>query len=613
MKIVERVLWALVILGLAVYVGLSLWLSFRAIVFPYALDYGEGDVFWFTLKLARGQNIYTPLGGPPFDSANYPPVAMLLTAALYSIFENTLAFGRWLNFAAALVIVAFIVRWVSDLTRDRRAALVAGALFLGSTFVYHWMPLYRVDLIGVAFALAGIFCVWQWERRQDTSARPALLYLGAAVLLFLLALYTKHSLLFAPAAAFLAILLRNRRAAVYFALALLGLGGAIFLLLELGTAGGWSFGILALNATVWTPRVFVPLVSSFIVTYAVVLGLGAWGWWTRLRKKHLGVLELYAALALVSIALAGREGAWENYFFEPIAMACVFAGIAIAGMAQTARWQWVAPLLVLLQLALFWNGHDPSIADRLFAEVQASNQDVAPLIRSTQGTVITEDMGLLWSNDKPVEYYSFVYSTLARAGRYDQKWETENLRAGAFPLVVLNQGTREDVDKFGNFTRAFVSALDYGYGIAHEDARYVVYTPSPPAHTTPNVTFGNLFSLVGWTLQPETLAPGQDMELTVVWEALQAPGQRYTTFAQLAKVDGGNIAQDDHEPRGGVYPTTNWAAGEMVRDTYHLRIPANLEPGTYALRVGWYDTYTHDPLTTTDGSDWVELTTLQYP
>ena len=33
-------------------------------------------------------------------------------------------------------------------------------------------------------------------------------------------------------------------------------------------------------------------------------------------------------------------------------------------------------------------------------------------------------------------------------------------RAGNFPLVILNRGSRTDIDNLGNFTRAFASALD---------------------------------------------------------------------------------------------------------------------------------------------------------
>ncbi len=610
-KNLTRLLWGLVIAGVALYVGLTLWLSLRAIFFPHTLDYGEGDVFWFTRKLALGQNIYTPLGGPPFDASNYPPVAMLLTAAFYPIFGDRVTFGRWLNFAAALIISAFIVRFVRAETKHARIAFLVAGIFFGSTFVYHWIALYRVDLIGVAFTFAGIFCVWRWERTANRESRFAIRHLLFAIGFFLLALYTKHSLLFAPAAATLAIFLRDKRAAIFFAVGLGSIGGAIFLLLEILTRGGWSFGILVLNATVWTPRVFAPLAQSFLLTHAILLLGAAWGWWTRVRAKNFGILEIYAAASVLVIALAGREGAWENYFLEPIAMACVFAGLALHAFGERARWQWVVPGLLLMQLALFWNEHDPRIAQRLFDDVQTGNPRVGALVQKTAGTIIAEDMGLLWGNGKPVEYYSFVYSALARAGRYDQKWETENLRAGNFPLVILNRGTREDVDRFGNFTHAFVGALDYGYAVASEDVRYVVYAPAPLQHLEPRANFANTLELVGWSLEPETLQDGQEMVLTIVWRALQKPNTRYTTFAHLETRDGTKIGQDDHEPLRGIYPTTRWEQNEMVRETYRLRVPDPLRAGEYILRVGWYDTLTQDRLSVNGDVDVIELKTFE--
>lgn len=602
-------------MGLSVYVGLTLWLVFRAMFFPYTLDYGEGDVFWFTHKLAHGLNIYTPLGGPPFDSANYPPVAMLLTAILFPVFGDTLTFGRWLNFAAALIVVAFLIRFVRAETKSARIAFTVAALFLGSTFVYHWIPLYRVDLIGLAFTFAGVFCVWRWEKARESQTLPSAgrisseLKLIFAGVFFLLALYTKHSLFLAPSAASLAIFLRDRRAASLFIIGLVVSGGAIFLLLDFLTRGGWTFGILMLNATVWTPRVFVPLVQSFITTYAVILILAAWGWLSKVRSSGLGVLPIYAILSLVSIVLAGREGAWENYFLEVIAMALLHAGIAIASVDNSFRWGWVLPISLFLQLALFWNDHDPRIAQKLFDEVRAGNERVGKLVREARGTVIAEDMGLLWGNGKPVEYYSFVYSTLARAGKYDQKWEVNNLRAGNFPLVILNQGTRQDVDHFGNFTRGFVSALDYGYAVSGADPRYVVYAPAPLQHFEPRATFDSTLELMGWSLVPDELRGGNDMTLTIVWRALKTTGVNYTTFAHLESANGSKLAQDDHAPANGAYPTTHWAQDEMVRETYHLRLPSSVPLGDYALRVGWYDALTQDRLSLPDGADVVELKT----
>lgn len=618
MKIATRVLWGLASAGLAAYVGLTLWLALRALAFPYALDYGEGIVVWFTHKIAQGQNLYAPLQGPPFDVANYPPVAFLLTAALSFIVNDALAVGRGLNLAAAVLVTTFIAQWIRRETHNTRAALLGAGIFLGSTFVYHWLPLFRVDMLGLAFSFAGIFYVWKWEeerraesgeRRETRTAKRgargfgANWYLALATGLFLVALYTKHSLFFAPVAAAVAIFLRDKRAAIFFALGLGLSGGAIFLVMERLTQGGWSFGIIALNATVWTPRVFFPLLSSFLITYAVVLLLAVYSWWTRVRAKKISVLEMYAAAALASVALAGREGAWENYFLEVIGMACVFGGFAIAKLLENPKplFQIALPLLLLAQLALFWNEHDPRIAEKLFDEVRAGNEQLAPLIQNARGTVIAEDTGLLWANGKAVEYYSFPFSTLARAGRYDQKWEIENLRAGNFPLVILYRGTRADVDAFGNFTRAFVSGLDYGYAPIYSDARYTVYAPAPLEHLEPRAVFGETFELVGWTLTPSELRAGSEMELSVVWRALQKPSARYTLFAQLAERDGGNVAQDDHEPHSGNYPTARWADGEMVRETFHLRVPSNLKNGGYVLRIGWYDTLTQERLSLADG------------
>src|SRR5581483_8896178 len=310
-----RVLVWLVALGLVLYAALTVWLAFGGIFFPYQLDYGEGIVLWFVRQLAHGQAIYL-LPGASYASSNYPPVFLLLGAALDGLFGASYVWGRFLNFAATLLVTAFIVRFVRGETRNVRAALAAGLFLFGSTFVYHWAPLFRVDMPGVAFTLAGVFCVWRWERgsQQPTDHKRQSLvsnrYFILSILFFLLALYTKHSLLVAPAAAGLAIFLRDKRAAILFALALAVVGGAMFLAMEIVTRGGWSFGLITANATVWTPRVFLPLLQNFVLTYAALLALAAWSWFRRvMRDRRIGILEIYAGAALLSVALAGREGA----------------------------------------------------------------------------------------------------------------------------------------------------------------------------------------------------------------------------------------------------------------------------------------------------------------
>ncbi len=645
----KRALWGGVALGLLFYLVLTLWLAVSAIFFPYQLDYGEGIVLWFTRELALGQPIYKGLEGLPYASSNYPPLGMILAAPFRILFGDSYAGGRTLNFIAAILVAALIYRLVQDESSPyprpssspsskngeewqragRIAALLGAFFFLGSTFVYHWVPLFRVDLIGLAFTVASIFLVWRWERqvagfefrvagKRLHSPQPFTFNLWLAAFFFLAALYTKHSLMLAPAAAAVAIFLRNRRAGVIFALGLVLATGSIFLALDALTRGGFAFGLVTSNATLWLWTTFLYLTGNFLWCYLVLIAFALLGWVVRIRARRVGVLEIYGFAATASLAFAGRVGAWENYYFEAIFVVCLFAGIAFAPLLRrgVAAPGWL-PVLLLIQLALFWREHDPVIARDLMDTVREGNQEVAPLVRAQQGIVISEDMGLLATNGKPVDYYTFQYSNLARSGIWDQHWELDNLRAGTFPLVILLQGTREDVDRHHNFTREFVSALDDNYGLSLENGYYKVYKPAPLAQTRADDFDGQL-ELKGWSIAPERIAhAGQPLTLTVVWRAEKPLNTRYTAFAHFEDSNGDVLAQDDHEPRVGIfpwtqsYPTTRWAANEMVRDTFALRLPMNINPGVYSLRVGWYDSFTQDRLPVAGGQDFVELDKIE--
>lgn len=590
----SRLLWIAVGVGLAIYLALTLWLGFMGLMYPYQLDYGEGIVLWFARQIAQGQPIYKGMAGFPYASSNYPPVAMLLAAALMPIFGDGYMAGRLLNFASALIIAALIYRIVRAETREARAGMLAALFFIGSTYIYHWVPLFRADLIGLAFTLAGVYAIWEYSHIQQK------LYLSVAALFFLLALYTKHTLVAAPIAACLALFLRSKRDAITFATGLGAVGGAIYLAMDYATNGAFTFGLIDSNATVFLPGQLAALVLNFVVTFLPLLLLAVWEWIMRVRTGPFGVLEAYAVTSLATLIFAGRVGAWENYFFEVISAACLFAGLAIyrlqfSSSPRVAVANRLAlPLLVLAQLVLMWRDHDPRIAANLIAEDLPANQRLAAVLARTQGTLISEDMGALVTNGKEVAYYTFQYSSLARSGKWDQSWELNGLRDGKFPLVVLEHGTREDVDRYRRFTREFVSALDRYCARVQTIGKYELYAPAPLEHLQ-SANFGDAIILIGWSAQPELLKPG-DLQLDLVWQAKRTMSRRYTAFVHLENVAGSVITQDDHEPRGGIYPTTRWALDEMVREVYRLQVPTNLPPGKYILHVGWYDTETGERL-----------------
>jgi hypothetical protein len=71
----------------------------------------------------------------------------------------------------------------------------------------------------------------------------------------------------------------------------------------------------------------------------------------------------------------------------------------------------------------------------------------------------------------------------------------------------------------------------------------------------------------------------------------------------LEKINGGIIAQQDREPRGGLYPTTRWAANEFVRESYLLNVSKDLAGEKFVFKIGWYDLETGDRLSVPGSAD----------
>ena len=87
---------------------------------------------------------------------------------------------------------------------------------------------------------------------------------------------------------------------------------------------------------------------------------------------------------------------------------------------------------------------------------------------------------------------------------------------------------------------------------------------------------------------PESARPGEAVPLRLYWRATSLLDQDYTVFVHLLDSSGKLLAQVDSQPRGGAYPTSAWAAGDVIPDDHTLNLPANLAPGDYVIRVGLY-------------------------
>ncbi|MGD8515508.1 MAG: glycosyltransferase family 39 protein [Anaerolineae bacterium] len=100
--------------------------------------------------------------------------------------------------------------------------------------------------------------------------------------------------------------------------------------------------------------------------------------------------------------------------------------------------------------------------------------------------------------------------------------------------------------------------------------------------------FGPTLILERYALPDHTLTPGDVLPIDLVWRTTEAPGTRLKLFVQLLNRDGRLVGQHDGQPVGGLRPTSEWSAGEVVTDRWGILLPADLPSGTYTLIAGWY-------------------------
>lgn len=102
-------------------------------------------------------------------------------------------------------------------------------------------------------------------------------------------------------------------------------------------------------------------------------------------------------------------------------------------------------------------------------------------------------------------------------------------------------------------------------------------------------TFSDALRLQGVTIAPTAIQPGQSVDVTLDWLALQPTATDVNFFVHLVAADGRLVGQFDGPPLGGSYPTTGWQPGERVIQRVSVPVAKDAPPGDVAVRVGWYD------------------------
>jgi 4-amino-4-deoxy-L-arabinose transferase-like glycosyltransferase len=255
-------------------------------------------------------------------------------------------------------------------------------------------------------------------------------------------------------------------------------------------------------------------------------------------------------------------------------------GIELVGASiETAR---IQPGEFIL-LSLYWRIANKTLTDyTIFAHALDVNEDTVAI--ADLFPALNAYPTYLWKPGEIIPtHHRIPVPARTRAGKYA-------IEIGMYDLA---QNRLERMDVADN--RVIVGAIK----IAPRATATFAPTRSQVA------TFDARIALEGYDL-PNARA-GEAATLKLYWRARAELDRDYTVFVHLLDARGQIVAQADHQPHAGNYPTSIWDAGEIVRDEFSVNVPN--APGKYTLRIGWYDVQSGARLMLDDGTDFVLLDT----
>lgn len=581
---------ALVLAYFALFSALSIltWAAYTR----YDADLAINDQLVWTASRFR-PFASTLIGHATNSLGDHFALFQLYLAPLYWIWPDPRAL--LLAQSAGLALAAIPLGWIADLRLNSRSlgtVIVAGFLLYPAL---HFLNLFEYHEVAWAVPSLALF-LWAL-----TAGRMRL-----AWAFFILSLTVKEEMAIVGAALGLYVAFVARRPAAGLAMTALAVAWGVLtmgvVMPRLTTVGGEfyylrryshygdSAGAIAL-ALITQPWIVLGDLSSpsRLVYYAQLL----------LPLAGLPLLAPTAfALAvpsLVYLALGNSPAQYSilYHYQAPVIPLLFFA--SIAGMARLLRWGVPRPVLATVVLGAAALGYvvlSPAPLGRAFEPERYSGGEHAAILDRVVATI---------PPDTPV---SAARNVVSRFSRRERVYNFPTIADAEIVLLdyrgLVCCGFWEDDD---HALRRFVAdpafwlvdAVD-GVWLFHRG------TPRPPTIQHPAaVAIGDQIRFAGHDLAPRG---GHRYDLTLWWQALRRPDDRYTVFVHVLDPNGKRVWQHDSEPLDGLFPTTELPPGRLVPDRRRLDL-SQLPAGDYRVYVGMYEWGGGDrlPVPSTAGTD----------
>lgn len=110
-------------------------------------------------------------------------------------------------------------------------------------------------------------------------------------------------------------------------------------------------------------------------------------------------------------------------------------------------------------------------------------------------------------------------------------------------------------------------------------------TPEPTQPLAAANWTGVPIHLAGYELPGAHFAPGDTLPLTLYWVAAAEPARDYQVQVQLLDEADNVVASQTGHPGQDRFPTSQWRAGETLRDWYDLPLSPELPSGAYSITI----------------------------
>jgi hypothetical protein len=443
----------------------------RRVQFPHQNDYEEGNVLNAAVRINHGLTPYPDPHGWPVVLNPYGPVPYDLVATAVHFSGPHFFVPRLIVLTCTLFCAVFLGLIIRHATRSTLLGVSFGALFLSHTLVLFWMAILRVDFIGLAFSLAGLWVFLRFPR----------LWILAAML-FLAGIFTKLTLLAAPLACFGVLIFQHKsRNAFRFAALLIFLCVALFGYMQFSTGGAFAFDQLRSHPDpiVWAHYLTffrLVLLSNPFLMVAGLVGIV----WAAASKRLAEAPVLYSIFGLLATATAGKLGSNDNHMLELVAVLCIMSAMIVSWLWTKSPSLQVAAALLCLLIGVWRIMELPFPSGPV---TLAGCRESYNFVRNfPSDRILSEDVGALVTNGKTAWVSNpFVYAQLAMSGNLSDAQLRTRLQQKWFDVLILDRDPRVDSERWSPEARVLMRQNYHFAGQFGCEFSRIVYLPNRSA------------------------------------------------------------------------------------------------------------------------------------